>query len=170
MTESPRIPVRRVGSIATQPYSGGTPVRESAVKPVGKPDALIGNVRFDERGWETGRRSGVSARAHPRLYTSTNKGTAMRSSVRRRRLYVRVYISRTGRVARKDVYCSITWEARSTVRSLTGIFPRRSRRRPKLVADGFEDISSGRGASFPLSSRVVRIDRRIRIWALNGIG
>ena len=31
-------------------------------------DALIGHVRFDERGWETGRRFGVSARAHPRLY------------------------------------------------------------------------------------------------------
>ena len=31
--------------------------------------SLIGHVRFDERGWETGRRSGVSARAHPRLYT-----------------------------------------------------------------------------------------------------
>ena len=31
-------------------------VRESALKPVGKPDALIGHVRFDERGWETGRR------------------------------------------------------------------------------------------------------------------
>ena len=30
-------------------------VRESAMKPVGKPDALIGHVRFDERGWETGR-------------------------------------------------------------------------------------------------------------------
>jgi hypothetical protein len=41
------------------------------VKLVGKPDALIGHVRFDERGWETGRRSGVSARAHPRLYTLT---------------------------------------------------------------------------------------------------
>ena len=41
-----------------------------AVKPVGKPDALIGHVRFDERGWETGRRLGVSARAHPRLYKS----------------------------------------------------------------------------------------------------
>ena len=26
-----------------------------AVKPVGKPDALVGHVRFDERGWETGR-------------------------------------------------------------------------------------------------------------------
>src|SRR5215472_9278660 len=44
------------------------PVRESAVKPVGKPDAGNPHVRFDERGWETGRRSGVSARAHPRLY------------------------------------------------------------------------------------------------------
>src|SRR5207249_12009447 len=32
-------------------------VRESAVKSVGKADALIGHVRFDERGWETGRRS-----------------------------------------------------------------------------------------------------------------
>src|SRR5215472_13459720 len=43
-------------------------VRESAVKPVGKPDAGNPHVRFDERGWETGRRSGVSTRAHPRLY------------------------------------------------------------------------------------------------------
>src|SRR6516162_2364445 len=50
------------------------PVRESAVKPVGKPDALIGHVRFDERGWETGRRSGVSARAHPRLYKVSAQG------------------------------------------------------------------------------------------------
>src|SRR5712672_1639657 len=25
------------------------------VNPVGEPDALIGHVRFDERGWETGR-------------------------------------------------------------------------------------------------------------------
>ncbi len=38
------------------------------MKPVGKPDALIGHVRFDERGWETGRRLSASARAHPRLY------------------------------------------------------------------------------------------------------
>src|SRR6516165_4130338 len=52
-------------------------VREFAVKPVGKPDALIGHVRFDERGWETGRRSGASARAHPRLYTETS--SSMRS-------------------------------------------------------------------------------------------
>src|SRR5215211_6805260 len=33
------------------------PVRESTVKPVGKPDAGNLHVRFDERGWETGRRS-----------------------------------------------------------------------------------------------------------------
>ena len=43
------------------------------MKPVGKPDALIGHVRFDERGWETGRRSGVSARAHPRLYNRSRE-------------------------------------------------------------------------------------------------
>src|SRR5258708_2353365 len=30
--------------------------RESTVKPVGKPDAGNPHVRFDERGWETGRR------------------------------------------------------------------------------------------------------------------
>jgi hypothetical protein len=40
------------------------------VKPVAKPDAGDPHVRFDERGWETGRRFGVSARAHPRLYTN----------------------------------------------------------------------------------------------------
>src|ERR1019366_6332287 len=33
------------------------PVRESAMKPVGKPDAGNPHVRFDERGWETGRRT-----------------------------------------------------------------------------------------------------------------
>jgi hypothetical protein len=43
-------------------------VRESTMKPVGKPDAGNRHVRFDERGWETGRRFGVSARARPRLY------------------------------------------------------------------------------------------------------
>src|SRR6476469_11264799 len=31
-------------------------VRESTVKPVGKPDARDGHVRFDERGRKTGRR------------------------------------------------------------------------------------------------------------------
>ena len=38
------------------------------MKPVGKPDAGNRHVRFDERGWETGRRQDVNARAHPRLY------------------------------------------------------------------------------------------------------
>jgi hypothetical protein len=46
-------------------------VRESAMKSVGKPDAGKRHVRFDERGWETGRRSSVSTCAHPRLYLST---------------------------------------------------------------------------------------------------
>jgi hypothetical protein len=38
------------------------------MKPVGKPDARDGHVRFDERGWETGRALSVRSRAHPRLY------------------------------------------------------------------------------------------------------
>ena len=33
---------------------GSLPVCPS-VKPTGEPDALIGHVRFDERGWETER-------------------------------------------------------------------------------------------------------------------
>jgi len=33
------------------------------VKPVGEPDALIGHVRFDERGWETERCRGAQATA-----------------------------------------------------------------------------------------------------------
>ena len=33
------------------------------MKPVGKPDALNGHVRFDERGWETGRRFSASVLA-----------------------------------------------------------------------------------------------------------
>jgi hypothetical protein len=45
-----------------------------AAKPVGKPDAGNPHVRFDERGWETGRRSSVSARAHPRLYKLHRNG------------------------------------------------------------------------------------------------
>ncbi|MGA7409135.1 MAG: hypothetical protein WBW33_01550, partial [Bryobacteraceae bacterium] len=40
----------------------------SPMKPVGKPDALNGHVRFDERGWETGRATSAGSRAHPRLY------------------------------------------------------------------------------------------------------
>ena len=43
------------------------PARESATKPVGKPDAGNPHVRFDERGWETAALR-VSTRAHPRLY------------------------------------------------------------------------------------------------------
>jgi hypothetical protein len=40
-----------------------------AVKPVGEPDAGDRHVRFDERGWETGRWPlAPSYRAHPRLY------------------------------------------------------------------------------------------------------
>ena len=40
-----------------------------AVKPVGKPDALTGHVRFDERGRETGRHAvRFRYRALPRLY------------------------------------------------------------------------------------------------------
>ncbi len=35
------------------------------VKSVGKPDAVAPQVRFDERGWETGP---MCHRAHPRLY------------------------------------------------------------------------------------------------------
>ena len=42
---SPCRPPRAVGSL---------PVCLS-VKPIGEPDALIGHVRFDERGWETER-------------------------------------------------------------------------------------------------------------------
>jgi hypothetical protein len=38
-------------------------LRESAAKPVGKPDAGNPHVRFDERGWETGR---PKRRQHPR--------------------------------------------------------------------------------------------------------
>src|SRR5262249_33070822 len=39
------------------------------VKPVGEPDAVTPHVRFDERGWETGRwPMAPSYRAHPRLY------------------------------------------------------------------------------------------------------
>src|SRR5271165_1639595 len=43
--------------------------RGPAVKSVGKPDALIGHVRFDERGRETERIGQASSRrALPRLY------------------------------------------------------------------------------------------------------
>jgi hypothetical protein len=59
------------------PAASSCPIEPSfvslAVKPVGKPDAGNPHVRFDERGWETGRRFGVSARAHPRLYKSARQ-------------------------------------------------------------------------------------------------
>src|SRR5215469_15259801 len=58
-------------------------VRESTMKPVGKPDAGNPHVRFDERGWETGRRFGVSARAHPRLYKRPPLGDAAEPDVPR---------------------------------------------------------------------------------------
>src|SRR5262245_27523029 len=41
-------------TVQTPRAVGSLPVCRS-VKPVGEPDALIGHVRFDERGWETGR-------------------------------------------------------------------------------------------------------------------
>jgi hypothetical protein len=44
----------------------GLPV-SLAVNPVGEPDAGNPHVRFDERGWETGRRPS-RYRAYPRLY------------------------------------------------------------------------------------------------------
>ena len=43
-------------------------VRESARKPVGKPDAGNPHVRFDERGLGNGTTIRVSTRARPRLY------------------------------------------------------------------------------------------------------
>jgi hypothetical protein len=57
-------------------------VRESTVKPVGKPDAGNRHVRFDERGRETGRRFGVSARARPRLYHPESEGLRIRVKTR----------------------------------------------------------------------------------------
>ncbi|MGH9454001.1 MAG: hypothetical protein ACRD2O_08535 [Terriglobia bacterium] len=43
------------------------------VKPTGEPDAGNPHVRFDERGWETGRPLRYH-RAHPRLYRSLIRG------------------------------------------------------------------------------------------------
>ena len=48
------------------------------MKPVGKPDAGNRHVRFDERGWETGRwPKAPSYRAHPRLYPHVWSGRAL---------------------------------------------------------------------------------------------
>ena len=49
-------------TVQTPRAVGSFPVCLS-VKPVGEPDALIGHVRFDERGWETERRLMVQATA-----------------------------------------------------------------------------------------------------------
>ena len=46
-----------LGVFRLPPCPSGRRCREPAVKPVGKPDAGNPHVRFDERGWETGRRS-----------------------------------------------------------------------------------------------------------------
>src|SRR5216683_1548741 len=53
-----------------------------AVKPVGKPDAGNRHVRFDERGWETGRwPKAPSYRAHPRLYLSSHAANRLAHSI-----------------------------------------------------------------------------------------
>ena len=46
------------------------------VKPVGEPDALIGHVRFDERGWETERCRMAQAAAPILDSTFSDKPTA----------------------------------------------------------------------------------------------
>src|SRR5260370_2606797 len=48
--------------------ANGRRVRESTMKPVGKPDAGNPHVRFDERGLGNGTALRVSTRARPRLY------------------------------------------------------------------------------------------------------
>ena len=64
----------RGGLRRTRPAASRTPALTCpavglAVKPVGEPDAGDRHVRFDERGWETGRwPSAPSYRAHPQLY------------------------------------------------------------------------------------------------------
>ena len=65
-----------VGVVRSQRDRLGAVLREPDVKPVGKPDAGIRHVRFDERGWETRRRLGASARAHPRLYLIAAPGVS----------------------------------------------------------------------------------------------
>jgi hypothetical protein len=48
---------RGEGELLTVPKPRAVGLRSVCltVKPVGEPDALIGHVRFDERGWETER-------------------------------------------------------------------------------------------------------------------
>lgn len=60
---------RELGVLCLSTPAQSGPVACIAVKPVGKPDAGNRHVRFDERGWETGRwPKAPSYRAHPRLY------------------------------------------------------------------------------------------------------
>jgi hypothetical protein len=51
------------------------------VKPVGEPDALIGHVRFDERGWETERCRMAQATA-PILDSTFSEVAALMRDVR----------------------------------------------------------------------------------------
>src|ERR1700719_2835873 len=70
------------------------------VKPVGEPDALIGHVRFDERGWETERCRMAQATAPILDSTKADIGSA----------YVDVgYSGKSGHA------CSITPHSRTTV-------------------------------------------------------
>ena len=67
----PRICLRGIGRPMPSTRAQSVVAVGLAVKPVGKPDAGNPHVRFDERGWETGRCQRAQAyRAHPRLYRS----------------------------------------------------------------------------------------------------
>ena len=68
---------RRVTHRAEAARGWSTP-RGPTVKPVGEPDALIGHVRFDERGWETERCRMAQATAPILDSTETDMATAMR--------------------------------------------------------------------------------------------
>jgi len=57
-----------------KPRAVGLPPVCLTVKPVGEPDALIGHVRFDERGWETKRCRMAQATAP--ILDSTNSALA----------------------------------------------------------------------------------------------
>src|SRR5260370_33118315 len=56
------------------------------MKPVGKPDARDGHVRFDERGWEPGRALSARSRAQPRLYLRNSTARKQRWSPGRPRI------------------------------------------------------------------------------------
>src|SRR6266513_1589445 len=76
---------RRVTHRADSARGWFTPVGPS-VKPVGEPDAVAPHVRFDERGWETGRWPlAPSYRAHPRLYHPGGTGIQTRLLLREER-------------------------------------------------------------------------------------